>query len=199
MNPGYAAHIQRVQARRERLRAELAALFAERPPACTLEIGCGHGHFLAAYAAAHPEEFCLGIDILGERLQKTLRKTARAGLDNVALLKAEATELLVLLPEEVRFGRVFALFPDPWPKKRHWKNRLVQPAFLDALAVRCPSGTPFCFRTDHDPYTDWAREVLAAHPLWAIDPQAPWPFEEETIFQQRAPAHRSTIARRRPG
>lgn len=183
--------------------AELGAKLLEALPAdvvagtraLTLEIGCGHGHFLAAYAAAFPQEFCLGLDLISKRIERANRKRELAGLGNLAFFKAEATELLLALPEKCRLGKIFFLFPDPWPKKRHHKNRLIQTAMLDRLAARAVAGTRLHFRTDHAEYFEWSRELVEAHPQWKLLPDAPWPFERETYFQSILPdAYRSLIA-----
>ena len=163
----------------------------------TLEIGCGHGHYMAAYAEAHPDEHCLAIDIIQERLDKASRKTERAGLKNVVWLNAAAEDLLEALPPETRFTRkILVLFPDPWPKRRHWKNRLIQPAFLDRLAPLSAPGTLLCFRTDHASYFEAAQDMIGQHPKWQINPTLPWPFEQSTVFAAKAPSYQSLVAER---
>ncbi|HEY0965840.1 MAG TPA: methyltransferase domain-containing protein [Opitutaceae bacterium] len=164
----------------------------------TLEVGCGHGHFLTAYAKAHPEEFCVGIDLLADRLARAGRKSRAAGLTNVAWIHAEAALLLEALPPSIRLGPViFVLFPDPWPKRRHWKHRVIQPAFLSLLAARAEPGTHLCFRTDYAPYYTEAVATVTGHPDWVIDTSTPWPFEQPTVFQSRAESYQSLIARKR--
>ncbi|AHF90766.1 S-adenosylmethionine-dependent methyltransferase [Opitutaceae bacterium TAV5] len=209
-----AVRAQRLDSLRDRLAALLAGPVAGAAPArrgVTLEIGCGHGHFLTAYAAAYPEEFCIGIDLLPDRLERAGRKSSAAGLANVVWLQAEAElflEAMRVLPDggAGALGRVWVLFPDPWPKRRHWKNRLLRPAFLDTLAERMRAGGELCFRTDHAPYFAEAREGVAAHPAWElVAADGPggtgrtadaWPFEVETVFQSRAPSFQSLVARR---
>ena len=163
----------------------------------TLEIGCGHGHWLVAYGEAHPNERCLGIDLLGERLAKCEAKRARRQLTNVHFLKAEAGELLDALPSDLRLTKVFILYPDPWPKRRQNHNRFLQAANLDRLARACPTGTQLAFRTDHADYHTAAGEALAAHPDWQIEPEATWPFEAATFFQDLLRDKRDWLARRR--
>lgn len=178
---------------RETLPPEIAA--GTRP--LTLEIGCGHGHFLAAYAAAFPQEFCVGLDLISKRIERAERKRTLAALPNLAFFKAEATELLLALPPACRLGKIFFLFPDPWPKKRHHKNRLIQPEMLSRLAARSAAGTRLFFRTDHAEYFDWSRELIDAHEAWKTVPDADWPFEHETYFQKILPdAFRSLVAER---
>lgn len=181
-------------------RAELRALLAPRLEGVrtlTLEIGCGHGHFLTAYAAAHPERRCLGLDIANDRVERAMRKRNRARLTNLDFVHADADDLLAALPEEIRLDEVFVLFPDPWPKRRHHKNRLMQAEFLTRLAARCRPGAALYFRTDYAPYFAEARGVVAEHPDWSIPLGASWPFEHETVFQARAAAHESLVAHRR--
>jgi len=191
-----------LETRAAELRAQLAALPAEWREAAeregvTLEIGCGHGHFIAAYGAAHRDESCLAIDIIAERLERAQKKLDRAGLANVALLRSEARLLLDNLPDWLRFRRVFVLFPDPWPKRRHHKNRLLQPDFLKNLARHCTPAARLYFRTDHAPYFAEVAELLRAHPDWALASEGEaWGFEQESVFQKRAAgAYQSCIAR----
>lgn len=186
-----------IEARRETLRLVVAPLLHGRGP-LTLEVGCGHGHLLAAYAAAHPDRFCVGVDIMADRIRRAQHKRDRARLANLEFVRADAIDLLEVLPPECRIERTLVLFPDPWPKRRHWKNRILRPEFLDALAARSVGGAPLAFRTDHEPYFAEAAAVVAAHPAWELVPGDPWPFEHETVFQSRAPGYQSWVARRRP-
>lgn len=178
------------------LRDYLTPLLAGQPH-LTLEIGCGHGHFLAAYAAAQPEKFCIGVDLLTKRIERGNRKRDRQGLANLDFIKAEANELLAAIPDNHRLSEIFFLFPDPWPKTRHHKNRLIQTALLDRLAaLSLPGKTRLHFRTDHADYFTWSTDLLRAHPAWEILPEAPWPFEQETFFSQLLPEYQSLIAGR---
>ncbi len=186
--------VRHVEERLSRLRAELSAALPVPPARITLEIGCGHGHFLTRYAEANPGEFCFGVDIIADRLERATRKRDRAGLKNLCFHKAEAVELLESLPPGIVFETVFLLFPDPWPKKRHHKNRLVRPDFMAALAARMAPGGRFYFRTDHEEYFAAGREVIAGDSRWRLVPEAPWPFEEATVFQLKAPAFQSLVA-----
>ncbi len=175
------------------LQSQLAAKVADWTGPVTLEIGCGHGHFMAAYAAAHPDERCLAIDIIVDRLERAQRKTDRAGLTNVAFLRAEAGLFIDHLPAALQLQRVFVLFPDPWPKRRHHKNRLLQADFLHRLAERCNAYARLGFRTDHAPYFEEVVALLAEHPDWHLIDE-PWRFEQATVFQNRAPAFQSCQA-----
>jgi len=188
-----AQYLKTMALRRESLRAELASLL---PPKARFvwEVGCGHGHFLTAYAAAHPDALCVGVDINIERVRLGLRKRNRAELGHLHFVRTEARLFLEVLPPDARFSAIYVLFPDPWPKKRHHKNRLLKADFLKEVAERCTPGTPLYFRTDHDPYFEEVVETVKAHPDWAYQENGHWPFELETIFQKRAAAHQSLIA-----
>src|SRR5690606_2010710 len=117
----------------------------------TLEIGCGHGHFLTAYARAHPDEHCIGVDLLQGRVSKAERKRAAATIHNLHFLKADAWETLTVWPEQVRIRNIWILFPDPWPKRRHEERRLIGESFLYLLAQHSSPNASLYFRTDYIP------------------------------------------------
>ena len=178
------------------LRARLAAELGESGT-LTLEVGCGHGHWLVAYAEAHPGERCVGIDLLGERLRKCEAKRERRALGNVTFLKAEASEFLDALPAGIRLAKVFILYPDPWPKRRQTRKRFLQAANLDRLAKAAAPGCRLAFRTDHADYHAAAGAALAAHPDWEPREGEPWPFESPTFFQDLLREKRDLQAARR--
>lgn len=158
------------------------------------EIGSGHGHFLAAYAKTHPDRLCIGIDIASDRIARAEQKRERAGLANLHFIRADAEDFLASMPGDARFESIFILFPDPWPKRRHHKNRVVKPDFLSAAAARSELGAGLFFRTDHEPYFMEVAAMLSAHPDWAKAASPAWPFEEATVFQKRAKGHFSLEA-----
>lgn len=160
------------------------------------EAGCGHGHWLTDFAAANPDTICVGIDLITWRIRKGNDKKAKRGLKNLHFYKAELGEFLEALPETIRFERTVLLFPDPWPKARHHRRRMVQPAFLDEVARRTDPGGEFCFRSDDRPYFDWTVEHLEAHSEWAMDASAEWPYESETYFQSLMDEYFSVVAKR---
>lgn len=184
--------------RRDVLREQLSAILSPQQPRFLLEVGCGHGHFLQAYAAAHPDTLCIGVDMESDRIARATKKRDRARLPNLHFIRSEARLFLASLPDYARISSVFILFPDPWPKSRHHKHRLIQPGFLDAIAVRAVPDCNLYFRTDHHPYFTEAKATVSESPHWQLS-DAPWPFEFETVFQSRAERHDSLIARRRAG
>ena len=188
--PEFLAH---VAARQAALRTELAAILPAAS-AIVLEIGSGHGHFLVQYASEHPQKLCIGVDLIGERIVRAKKKATRAKLTNCHFIRAEAKELIEALPAGVTLAEVWVLFPDPWPKKRHHKNRILQPAFFEFLAERTGKGTRLYFRTDHVEYFQWVVARMPEVKSWQVDPQAPWALEHETVFQARAPSYQSLVA-----
>jgi len=161
------------------------------------EAGCGHGHWLTDYAEANPGMICAGIDLISWRVRKGNEKKAKRGLQNLHFYKAELSEFLGALPAAIRFDRTVLLFPDPWPKAKHHRRRMVQPSFLDEVARRTDRGGEFCFRSDDRPYFDWTVEHLSEHPDWEIDESAQWPYESETYFQSLMDGYYSVVAKRK--
>jgi tRNA (guanine-N7-)-methyltransferase len=161
------------------------------------EAGCGHGHWLTDYAEANPGTICAGIDLISWRVRKGDEKKAKRGLQNLHFYKAELSEFLGALPAAIRFDRTVLLFPDPWPKAKHHRRRMVQPSFLDEVARRTDREGEFCFRSDDRPYFDWTVEHLSEHPEWEIDESAQWPYESETYFQSLMNEYHSVVAKRK--
>lgn len=182
-----------IAGRRADLRAEVAALLPA-PQAIVWEIGCGHGHFLVRYAQQFPEKFCVGVDVRLERLERSDRKRDRAQVANCHFIRAEAREFLHALPAGITFREVWVLFPDPWPKARHHKNRLLKPEFFEAVAARAGEGARLYFRTDHLEYFREVEAGVGGLATWRVDRAAPWPLEPETVFQSRAPDYHSFAA-----
>lgn len=195
MLEGYALAKEHARQRQ----AELATWCRQHLPAgepVVLELGCGHGHFLTAYAEQHPELCCVGLDLISRRIEKATAKATKRGLTRLTFLKAEAGEFLTAIKGHTLADQIFMLFPDPWPKKRHFKNRMVQADFLTELAEVTTSEARFHYRTDHDGYYFWTADHLWQHPQWEIQADATWPLECETVFQSRMTSYRSLVAAR---
>ena len=128
-----------------------------------LEIGFGGGEHMAEQARRRPDVLVLGAEPFLNGAASALRHIDEAGLSNVRLHVGDARDLLSALPD-ASLARVFVLFPDPWPKARHHKRRLVQPAFARELARALAPGGALRFATDWADYADQALEVLRAEP-----------------------------------
>ena len=134
------------------------------------------------------------MDLIGERIVRAKKKATRAKLAHCHFVRAEARELIDALPAGVTFAEVWVLFPDPWPKKRHHKNRILQPAFFEFLAKRTGKGTRLYFRTDHAEYFRWVVARMPKVKSGGSIPEQSWPLEHETVFQARAPSYQSMVA-----
>lgn len=195
-NPARTAeHFAEMEARRQQVRDFFRDHLPEKT-AFVWEIGCGHGHYLTAYANKFSEKICIGIDTSSDRIDRARRKSNRARLTNVHFLHTEAELFLSQIPSGSTITDIFILFPDPWPKKRHHKNRIARHDFLTELAKRAGQGAHLYFRTDFIPYLDEVRKTVLNHHDWEVV-EAPWPFEHETVFQSRANGYGSLIARQR--
>ncbi|NKC15748.1 MAG: tRNA (guanosine(46)-N7)-methyltransferase TrmB [Gammaproteobacteria bacterium] len=143
---------------------DLAVLFPRRAPVW-LEIGFGDGDALLARAQTHAEINHLGIEVHDPGVGRVLRRLDDLGLDNVRIGHEDAVQLLAHRIVSASISRIMALFPDPWPKKRHHKRRMVQPSFAQLVAARLRVGGVFHTATDWEPYAQHMLEVLQAQPL----------------------------------
>lgn len=150
----------------------------------TLEIGCGHGHFLTAYGKRFPNETCVGIDVNRGRIYKARKKAERADQHNVHFVECESLEFLALLPDKFSIQKTWVLYPDPWPKKRHLKNRIMQAEFLDALGKKSLTGGRLYIRSDYEPYLEWSSELITESPHWKQIDDYEWPEITTTVFQE---------------
>ncbi|MFF8917923.1 tRNA (guanosine(46)-N7)-methyltransferase TrmB [Streptomyces sp. NPDC015032] len=143
---------------------DLPELFDGLP--VVLEIGFGMGEATAQMAAADPGTGILAVDVHTPGQGNLLGLADRNGLSNVRVANGDAIILLreMLKPDSLDGLRVY--FPDPWPKKRHHKRRLIQPEFLDLAAQRLKPGAVIHCATDWEPYAEQMLEVLSAHPLF---------------------------------
>jgi tRNA (guanine-N7-)-methyltransferase len=132
-----------------------------------LEIGFGMGETTAAIAAAHPESDYLGIEVHTPGVGALLRRVESLGLTNVRVIQHDAVDVLEKMIAPASLDGVHVFFPDPWPKKRHHKRRLLQPAFVHLLAARMKSGAYLHAATDWEDYALQMLDVLAAEPLLA--------------------------------
>ncbi|MBI3415115.1 MAG: tRNA (guanosine(46)-N7)-methyltransferase TrmB [Verrucomicrobia bacterium] len=162
---------------------ELDELFSAPQP-LEVELGAGDGSFLANYAARHLDRNFLGVERLLGRLRKIDRKGLRGGLRNLRLIRVEASYLIqYLLPSE-SVAALHVYFPDPWPKRKHRKNRLVNAAFVElARAVLKPVGTVF-LRTDDADYFTQMTEVFRASSAFSAIPTPPELAEVTTDFER---------------
>ena len=153
--------------------------FPARPNApFELEIGSGKGTFLLQEAPSHPDVNFLGIEYAGEFYRYAADRIRRAELTNVRMLYADATEFLTHWLPDSCCSVVHLYFSDPWPKTRHWKRRLIQPAVLDELARIMADGAELRFASDHKGYVSWTLEHALAHPAFSWLAEGPKDWRE---------------------
>ncbi len=168
---------------------------AASSPKLTVEIGCNAGHVICEWAKRAPEQNFIGIDWKYKAIYRAATKTQANASHNVVLLQAKAQRLAWIFgPQEVDAFNLF--FPDPWPKKAHWKHRLVTPIWLQELASCLKPGGVLSIKTDHPGYFQWilnaAREVEGVFRIidlqWDLHQQHPNPESlrcpEVTLFEQ---------------
>lgn len=145
---------------------DLDALFGRSAPRM-LEIGFGAGEALLEYAAAHREVDCIGIEVHRPGVGHLLLGVEAANLRNLRVICHDAVEVLQqqLAPASISLAHIF--FPDPWPKKRHHKRRLIQPPFVELLAQAIAPGGTLRLATDWEQYAQHMREVIDASPSFA--------------------------------
>ncbi len=138
-------------------RLDLDRVFGRVAPR-TLEIGFGNGATLATLATASPRSDFLGIEVHRPGVGRLLLELEKHQLTNVRVICADAVEILAHNLAPASFERILLLFPDPWPKHRHHKRRILQPAFIELVADHLKPGGTFHLATD---WEDYARQMLA--------------------------------------
>ena len=183
------------------------SVFATPPEQVWLEIGFGAGEHVVWQAAHNPAVGIIACEVFRNGIVTCLRELEAAGLDNVRLYTEDARELLDALPDR-SIDRAFILFPDPWPKIRHHKRRLISPETLDTLSRLLVDGAELRLGTDDVPYLRVMLAVACGHPDfewlatrpadWRVRPDD-WPqtrYEAKAIEAGRPPAF--LRLRRRP-
>jgi tRNA (guanine-N7-)-methyltransferase len=163
------------------------AQFGRQAPR-VLEIGFGMGDASAAYAAAHPQQDLIGVEVHVPGVGALLKKIGEASLTNVRIVSHDAVEVLRQMVGARSLAAVHIWFPDPWHKKRHHKRRLVQTAFISELCGKLASGGYLHCATDWQPYAEQMLEVLSAEPSLrnrhaAYAPRPAW--RAQTRFESR--------------
>lgn len=165
---------------------------------CEVDLGCGEGTFLSEMAAHYPDRLFLGIERLMGRVGSACDRLVGRRLENARMLRLESRYFLEWFVAPGSVSRLHYLFPDPWPKKKHHKNRLVQEHFLPVLHRALASEGEFLFKTDDREYFDWVVERMDVSPLFQ---PVPWPeeafFYPKTDFQRQWEAEGKPIYRAR--
>ena len=144
---------------------DIAALFGNARPSIWLEIGFGGGEHLAQLAEQHPQIGFIGCEVFENGIVKLLGQVERRRLDNIRIFPDDARLIMAVMPP-ASVDRVFILFPDPWPKRRQHKRRIVSRETLDALAEIMTDNAELRMATDDGGYLCWILEHITAHPAF---------------------------------
>jgi tRNA (guanine-N7-)-methyltransferase len=170
---------------------------AETPPRLVLDVGFGRGEFLTALAEKDPGFAFLGIEYSRKRVLKMARRLARTQLCNVRLVEAPAERVFERAIPAASVHRCWINFPDPWPKKRHHRRRLVQPAFVRDLARALEPEGLVEVATDHPEYAAWIDEIFSDEPALENCRGAGWSSDVEdrpcTAYEAEWRAERRTL------
>jgi tRNA (guanine-N7-)-methyltransferase len=167
-----------------------ASLFARRPREVWLEIGFGGGEHLAHQAAQHPDIGIIGCEVFEGGIASALSHIAEQRLENVRIHPEDARTLLAALQPR-SLDRVFLLFPDPWPKRRHAQRRFI-PGNLDRLAELLKDGGELRVASDDPTYIEWTLQHVPVHPAFQWTAQSPSDWRErpvdaiETRYEKKA-------------
>jgi tRNA (guanine-N7-)-methyltransferase len=164
---------------------ELRAFFPDQVDEIRLEIGFGAGEYLVSEARAHPRTGFIGIEPFVNGMAKALAAIAAEGLANIRLHHGDATEVLAWLPP-ASLARVDLVYPDPWPKRRHWKRRFVQDESVAAIARVLRRNGEFRFASDVPDYAAWTLRHLTRSPRFA------WTAERADHWRQAWPGFPGT-------
>jgi len=170
---------------------DLATLFQNPVDDIRLEIGFGGAEHLIAQAQAHPDIGFIGCEPFVNGMAKALAAIETLKLANIRLRHADAMDLLEWLPDG-SVARIDLLYPDPWPKRRHWKRRFVSDASVGKFARILRPGGEFCFASDWANYADWTllRLLRSLDFTWtaerADDWRQPWPEFGGTRYEAKA-------------
>ena len=140
------------------------AVFGNTNP-LNLEVGFGVGNFLIEMAIREPDENFIGIDFYHKGIRKVITRIGRYQVPNIRIVYGDAKEKLPILFNEAELSRIYINFPDPWPKKRHHKRRLIKPPFIENLAVKLKPGGEIHLATDYEPYAIEILEFFEVEPL----------------------------------
>jgi len=171
--------------------ADPTGLFPSPVREVWLEIGFGGGEHLIAQAKANPDVGLIGCEPFVNGVAKALAGLTAERLSNVRLRAGDAIRLIEAAPDRF-FSRVFVLYPDPWPKRRHRKRRIVNEALIEQLARAMRPGAELRFASDIDDYVGWTLRRLLAAPqfLWLArgpgDWRSPWPDWTTTRYEAKA-------------
>jgi len=152
-----------------------------------LEIGCGHGHWLTSFAQERTDLTFVGIDLITRRIDRANIKKNKRDLTNLHFIKADAIEFISCIPVDLKILNCYLMYPDPWPKARHHKRRLINQSFLELLKTKSSNASSkLFFKTDHIGYFKWASHEIENSSCWKLASPF-WPHQADSFFQDLLP------------
>lgn len=149
-----------------------------------LEVGSGNGDFIIEFAINNPDVLCIGCEPYLNGISNTLKMINEHNINNIKLWTDDVRLLLNQLPDNI-FNMVYILFPDPWPKQKQHKRRLINNKFLELLHCKVTSEATLNIATDHQEYAEWILSHLLNQPnyYWQVNAQSDWllPFDYVTL------------------
>jgi tRNA (guanine-N7-)-methyltransferase len=147
-------------------------VFPEGRPIC-VEFCSGNGDWILEKAKKYPERFWIAVEMQFERVRKIWSKMRNMGVENLLIVCGMAQEFAKFYLPKNLVDEMYVNFPDPWPKERHAKHRLIQTSFIDWISPTMKRGGKATFATDDPPYSQQMIEVMLSHPHWQASFEAP--------------------------
>ena len=161
---------------------DTAAWFGRTGHPTIVEIGSGTGTSTAAMAPLEPDTNIIAVELYKPGLAKLLGAVVRGGIPNIRMVRGDGVEVLARMIPEGSLDGVRVFFPDPWPKARHHKRRLIQSGTLNLIASRLKKGGVLHVATDHAGYAEWIDELVDVEPALAY---RGWPWEDAPLLTDR--------------
>ncbi len=176
------------------------------PGEVELEIGCGKGGFLLRRAMSHPDKRLIGIEWANKIFRYTADRMARRGVTNVRIMRTDARYFVMQQLSPKCLSALHIYHPDPWPKKRHHKRRLIQQDFVDAAVRTLRPGARWAVQTDHAEYYEQIEPLLRSHmqlrevpyddPAFGIENEKTATNYETKYLREGRPIYRLAVVRR---
>lgn len=161
---------------------DLDAWFGRTGHPTIVEIGSGTGTSTAAMAPLEADTNIVAVELYKPGLAKLLGAIVRGGIDNIRMIRGDGVEVLARMFSENSLDAVRIFFPDPWPKARHHKRRIIQSGTLNLIATRLKPGGVLHVATDHADYAAWIDELVDVEPMLE---SKPWPWPDAPVLTDR--------------
>ncbi len=148
-----------------------------------LELGSGYGDTITHLASSNPQKLYIACEVYPKAQQAICQKASDANLTNIRLFKEDARLLLDQL-DDASLSGILVLFPDPWPKKKHFKRRIINLQSLQLFAKKLKTGGELFIATDHECYKGWICEVILNQNLFTWQADTPWHFTHPPTWWQ---------------